>query len=92
MTDQQDTATLGFWASVTLAAIAAVLPFLPERWLPSVTGYVAIVGAPVLWLVGFWGASHSNRRRRWLLFFAAPFALRSVVEAIVTSVLWLARG
>jgi len=83
---------VGFWASVMLAAISAVLPFIPERWLVGITAYLVILGAPVLWIVAFWGASHFSRARRWWLWFAAPFALRSVAEGVAAILFWSLRG
>jgi hypothetical protein len=92
MSNQGAPIRLGFWACVMLAGISAVLPFIPERWLVGVTAYLAILGAPVLWIVAFWGASHFDCGRRWWLWFAAPFALRSVAEGVAAILFWLVRG
>jgi len=92
MSNEATPISMGFWASVMLAAISAVLPFVPERWLIGVTVYLAIFAAPILWIVAFWGASHFDRARRWWLWFAAPFALRSVAEGVAAMLFWLVRG
>ena len=78
--------------ALMLAAISAVLPFVPEQWLVGTLPYLAILGAPVLWIVAFWGASHFSRARRWWLWFAAPFALKSVAEGVAAILFWLVRG
>jgi hypothetical protein len=75
-----------------LAVISAVLPFVPEQWLMGVTVYLAILGAPLLWVVAFVGASYFSHQRRWWLWFAAPFALKSVAEGLAAMLFWLVRG
>lgn len=67
----------GFCASVVLAAISAILPFIPERWVGSVVVELTVLSAPILWVVAFRSATHFNRQRRWWLWFAAPFAMKS---------------
>lgn len=74
-----------FFAFVLLAALSGLLPFIPERSLGSATSDLRIFGAPVLWLIAFWGASYFDRepgrRYRWL-WLAAPFAFRYIAELI----------
>lgn len=74
-----------FFAFVLLAVLSGFLPFVPEGSLGAVTSDLRMFGAPVVWLVAFWGASHFDRepgrRHRWL-WLAAPFAFRYIAELI----------
>ena len=92
MSNEAASIRVGFWASAILAAFSALLALVPERWLVGLTPYLVIVGAPILWIVAFWGASHFDRARRWWLWFAAPFALKSLAEGVVSVLFWLVRG
>jgi hypothetical protein len=82
------------WMFVLLAAVSGILPFIPERVLGAASD-LRIFGAPVLWLVAFWGASHFDRepgrRYRWL-WLAAPFAFRYVAELIAMLLFGLITG
>jgi hypothetical protein len=83
-----DSIHVRFWIFAILACTAAMLPFMPESYL--ITSDTRIFGAPVLWIVGFCGASYFNRRigmRQWWLWLAAPLAFRYVAELIVMLIL-----